>query len=534
MKRCLLATAIRYRIRESFPTKSQKEKSMVSKILSATVVGLEAKEVDVEVHFAKGKSRFFIVGLPDKACSESKERVSAMVRNYLGHRLPAGTFTVNLGPADILKSGPVYDMPIAIGMLNIIGQVEFDTLGKLFFGEMGLDGKTRFTNAILPIADLVRKNSIKELYVPCANAKEAAIIPGINVYPVKDIFQLVNHLLGSMKIKKISRSSFKTKTKIVKGLVDMKHIKGQSQAKRALEIAACGRHNILMSGSPGAGKTMLAKALPSVLPALTTDESLEVTRIYSVSGMLEEENGLKTICPLRKPHHTISHVAMVGGGTIPRPGEISLAHRGVLFLDEFTEFSAKTLEALRQPLEDGVITISRAKKTLTFPAQLMLVAAMNPCKCGWLGDEKKECKCTPSEIIRYKKKISGPILDRIDLLVNVKRVEFKKLKSTRKEENSKSVKHRIRKARSVQFKRFAKSKTMFNSNMNQKQIEDFVKLDKKSKKLLQKAVEVMNFSARSYFKILKVSRTIADLDLSSEVESRHVAEALSFRVSEIY
>jgi len=500
--------------------------------LSATVIGLEAKLIHVEVHFSKGKSRFYIVGLPDKACSESKERVTAIIKNYLGHRLPAGTFTVNLSPADIMKTGPVYDLPITIGILDCLGMISFNPQYKLLIGELSLDGKTHHTNAILPIADLARRRKIKEIYIPQINSKEASLIPDIDIIPVKNLCQLINHINNKKSISKYNKTKDRLHNDSKHSSYDMSLIKGNEHAKRAIEIASTGSHNMLMVGPPGSGKTLLARTIPTILPTITIEESLEITKIYSVAGLLSKKNNSIKTRPFRKPHHTTSHVALVGGGTIPKPGEISLAHRGILFLDEFSEFSNRAIEALRQPLEDGTITISRAKGSLTFPAKIMLVAAMNPCKCGWLGDGKHKCTCTPSEIIRYKKKISGPVLDRIDMRINVKRVEYNELNSNIEGTSSCLMKKNIQKARDIQLNRFKNLKIVSNSEMNQKEIKEFIHISKSSKNLLKKAMESINLSARGYFRLQKVARTIADLESSYNIKKKHLAEALSFRIEE--
>ena len=505
---------------------------MVVKLLSAAVIGLKSKIIQVEVHFSRGKNRFYIVGLPDKACSESKERVSAVIRNFLGKRPPAGTITVNLAPADIQKSGTAFDLPIALAILANIGKLEKNINNKLFVGELGLDGKTRHTRGILPIAELVRREKIQNLILPYSNKEEAKVVPNIEITPVEDLKQAVNYLNGKkISYKKIQKKKEQIKPKInEKSKFDFSFVKGQESVKRAAEIATAGGHNLLLSGSPGSGKTFISRAISTILPKMTYEESIEVTTIYSVSGLLDKNIGIIKKRPFRKPHHTTSYAALIGGGAVPQPGEVTLAHRGILFLDEFTEFSNKSLEALRQPLEDNVVTISRARGSLTFPANIMLVSAMNPCKCGWLGDESRECTCLPRDIERYKRKISGPILDRIDMQIHVKKVDYKSLSSDKQQEASNKIRERVEKARKLQLMRYKKSNINLNSKMSQKEIRKFIKIPSKAKKLLRTAMETFNLSARSYFKVIKVARTIADLEDSNNIKTSHISESLSYRI----
>lgn len=502
---------------------------MSSKVISAAVIGLDAELVEVEADTGGGQMGLFsIVGLPDTAVSESKERVRSAIKNS-DLFLPKVKITVNLAPADLKKYGPSYDLPIAVSILLTNGFLKpKENLSEaIFVGELALNGDLRQIHGVLPIAVKARQEKIKTLYVPKENASEAKLVKNINVVPVKNLKELFLHLEGRKIIEAEEHKEFDFVNDEI--LSDMVHIRGQEHVKRAMEISAAGAHNMLMGGPPGSGKTMIARTMPSILPDLIFEEALEITKIYSVAGKLDNKTALVTNRPFRSPHHSASGVALVGGGAWPRPGEISLAHRGVLFLDEFGEFPRPVLENLRQPLEDGVINVSRAAGNLTFPAKFILVAAMNPCPCGFYGDQEKQCICTPNQIINYKKKISGPILDRIDLHIEVPRVNFDKLSSQGGGEMSADIKKRVQAARLVQQKRFKNKAFITNSEMTSEAVKSFCQVDGNSKRLLKNAVEQMHLSARAYFRILKLARTIADLNSEENILTPHIAEALQYR-----
>ena len=501
---------------------------MLAKVTSCAVVGLEGAIVEVEADISPGLPSFTIVGLPDTAVQEARERVRAAIRNS-GCIFPNRRITVNLAPADLKKAGPAYDLPIAIGILLSSEQVYADVSNTLFLGELSLDGSLRHTHGILPMVALAREKGLSDVFVPAGDANEASLLDDIKVIPSVSLAQLVSHLRGEISIPQYQPDKDWRDITTDFFHVDLAHIKGQEHAKRAIEVAATGGHNIIMSGPPGSGKTMLARSLPSIMPAMTLAEALEVTKIYSVSGLLSQDTPLINQRPYRSPHYTISHAGLVGGGHWPRPGEISLSHRGVLFLDEFPEFSHMSLESLRQPVEDKVITISRAQGSVTFPANFMLVAAMNPCPCGYYGDPVKECKCSSSEISRYQKRISGPLLDRIDIFIEVPRVEYEKLTDDTLGESSERVRARVEAARQIQQRRFEGTKFMCNTEMTPIEVKEFCRVDPPSQNLLRTAMKQLHLTARAFHRVLKLARTIADLDGADIIKANHLAEALQYR-----